>query len=542
MNKSCLAAWLIFISLVVSNATTAQDVVDVSTTWSQDAAKPGEQVVLAVSIFVKDGYHIGNELDQIQEDKREEVMPSSLVVKSTSAIDHISIGLADFPRSAPDSSELVGAATLFVPIDLDKLIDPGTYSFQLEFAYQACDDKSCFPPKTAKQTVKLNVVGSDSVRKGCPDPSLFARWSDRRSKKPSDKKTGSDYKSKQPPIGPPWVRELTTAQALALKTGRPIFLYSTKTFCPHCVIVESEMLSSSKLKPYYEKAIWLYVYRDFSGSDADRLAQRIGDRYSLSSWPQLWLIDPNNLSVVSEIGRSVDSFAQTVDQVKYEPKMDPALLEPLAQSEASLIAFDKSPSKENAAELIKSDDIVAKIAAVRYFAANDAWQTISRNADSLLPIANDGLRYEVLKAISKTGQGDQAKTIQAIVDNPAPSRNPNVLRSHAIEALAACGSEDCIDSIATHASGTARNMTTRVAVNALVRLAARHPKAKGRVAKILAKSFPPCEERVKRIVEQQARLVHTHLESLTDKKIEFPSEYDETTRDSLIQRWQDVTN
>ncbi len=36
--------------------------------------------------------------------------------------------------------------------------------------------------------------------------------------------------SETPPAGPPWFRDLAEAQALAEKTGRPIFVYLTKTY------------------------------------------------------------------------------------------------------------------------------------------------------------------------------------------------------------------------------------------------------------------------------------------------------------------------
>jgi hypothetical protein len=36
--------------------------------------------------------------------------------------------------------------------------------------------------------------------------------------------------SDTPPPGPPWIRDFAEAQALAEKTGRPIFVYLTKTY------------------------------------------------------------------------------------------------------------------------------------------------------------------------------------------------------------------------------------------------------------------------------------------------------------------------
>ena len=41
---------------------------------------------------------------------------------------------------------------------------------------------------------------------------------------PAERKT-----SKEPPPGAPWVREFQEAREKALRSGKPIFLYSTKT-------------------------------------------------------------------------------------------------------------------------------------------------------------------------------------------------------------------------------------------------------------------------------------------------------------------------
>ena len=36
--------------------------------------------------------------------------------------------------------------------------------------------------------------------------------------------------SETPPKGPPWVRDILTAQKLALEDGKPILFYFTKTY------------------------------------------------------------------------------------------------------------------------------------------------------------------------------------------------------------------------------------------------------------------------------------------------------------------------
>ena len=39
-----------------------------------------------------------------------------------------------------------------------------------------------------------------------------------------------DTGSKTPPAGPPWILSFTEARAKALTSGKPIFVYSTKTY------------------------------------------------------------------------------------------------------------------------------------------------------------------------------------------------------------------------------------------------------------------------------------------------------------------------
>ena len=479
---STLAIAFCLFNPVFAQVENGDDAVVIQATWSVDAAKPGQQIVLAIVVDVADGYHIGNAATLIPVKDKANVMPTKVQLSLRDDVaPGISIGQANFPGEAANgsganqSSKIKGQAIVYVPINLSNDTKTGTLHLELAVTYQACDDQSCFQPTKFTQKLDLKVVAKSTMTTGCPSPGLFSRWSDRRASKPSNKKDGTDYKSKEPPIGPPWVRDLQTAQRLALKSGRPIFLYSTKTFCPHCVIVESEMLSSPDLKTYYDKAIWLYVYRDFKGGAADRNAERITDRYSLSSWPQLWLVDPHDLATIGETGRTVAAFADAISQVEIKATKNFSAVEALQESEAKVIEFERRPTRDLAKSLIQSDNVVAQLAAVRFLAGKEHFDELTNHAKRLLATPNDGLRYEVLKAIAATGKGDVANEIAELVNNPQPSRNFNVLRSHAIKALASCGDSTSIAVIAPHARGTARNSTARVSIQAMMKLVASHP-------------------------------------------------------------------
>ncbi len=539
-----LAITFCWFNPVFSQVENADEAVAVQTTWSADAAKPGQQIVLAIVVDVADGYHIGNTETLIPVKDKANVMPTSLQLSlGDDAPPGTSIGQANFPGDATNSSETIisarieGQAIVYVPVNFSSEATTGTLRFELAVSYQACDDQSCFQPATIKQNLDLKVVSESTLTRGCPSPGLFSRWSDRRASSPSNKKAGTDYKSKEPPIGPPWVRDLQSAQRLALESGRPIFLYSTKTFCPHCVIVESEMLSSPDLKPYYDEAIWLYVYRDFQGGEADRNAERITDRYSLSSWPQLWLIDPHDLATIGETGRTVATFADAISKVEIEATKNFSVVEALKDSEAKVVEFERNPTRDLARKLIESDDIVAQLAAVRFLAEEKNFDDITNHAQRLLAIPNDGLRYEVLDAIAETGNGSVATEIAELVNSPQPSRNFNVLRSHAIKALASCGDASSIAVIAPHAQGTARNSTARVSIQAMLKLLSSHPDCKAEVIRALLDSFPPIEKGVERLVSAHAKMVHESLVELTGSDDIFPESYNEESRTQLIKQW-----
>jgi hypothetical protein len=544
--------WTIAGGQCLAQQTDPENAVEVKAVWSVDAGKPGQQVVLAIPIDVALGFSIGNAADLIPDEKKDQVLPTKIEFAfdeevSAELKSAIKIGDPSFPGNDQEKTEgnnesaqpakLEGQVIVYIPLELSDSLKPGQIPFVLKVTTQVCTDTVCYIPKTTTKKVNLKIVESDAQTQGCPSPELFKRWNERRNKKASDKKKDIDYKSKEPPVGPAWTHDLQTAQQMALKTGKPIFLYSTKTFCPHCVVVESEMLSAPELKPYYDRAIWLYVYQDFSGSDTDKRARRIADRYSLTSWPQLWLINPYDLSTIKPTGRSVDSFAKAVANIDIAATTDMSPVEQLKKSEAITSAFESAPNPASALQLIKSDDVVAQLAAVNYLIESENGNDVVAHAKQLLASANDSLRYKVLDTIAQTGQGDAQLEIAALVKNPQPSRNYNVLRSHAIKALASCGDQTAVDVIAPHAKGSVRNSTTRIAIDALTKIADRHPASRDAVAAALAESFPEIEQSVERMVTQQAKTIHDCLNKLTDRNLDFPATYDTQSRTELITAW-----
>ena len=90
--------------------------------------------------------------------------------------------------------------------------------------------------------------------------------------------------------------------------------------------MEEQLLPLPELEPAYEKAVWLYVFRDFSGDERDRADERIALRFGFSSYPQHKLVNPETLELIADTGRSIESFtrALTTTMVKISKTTDAA--------------------------------------------------------------------------------------------------------------------------------------------------------------------------------------------------------------------------
>ena len=124
------------------------------------------------------------------------------------------------------------------------------------------------------------------------------------------------------------------------------------------------MLPNPAIADTYDKVVWVYVYRDFSKSKADRAAERISLRFGVSSWPQLFLADPATMKILKHTGRSVESFQKAVGATKVKPtrKLDAA--ERIAAAEKRAIALESRPSAKAAKKAIDDEDIVVRTRAL----------------------------------------------------------------------------------------------------------------------------------------------------------------------------------
>jgi HEAT repeat protein len=304
--------------------------------------------------------------------------------------------------------------------------------------------------------------------------------------------------------------------------------------------MEEQLLPLAELRPAYRKAVWLYVYRDFSKSPADLAAERVALRLGMTAYPQHFLVDPATLERLADTGRAVGSFLAAVDRARVGPagSLDPA--KRIREADARAASLEKSGSVEEARRALADGDPLVRIRAMEVLAAKDPGAVVPRAAE-LLAAPNDPLRFLACEALRKAARPEAAKALLEVVREPKESLNPNVLRIRAVEALGACGDASCVEGIRPHAaSGEFRNGLTRIAVDALAAIAGRDPKAKAPVRDALAASYPePAPDAGSRAAcLALAKAVHGALEKVTGRRVPFPADYDAAARERLARAWR----
>ena len=310
--------------------------------------------------------------------------------------------------------------------------------------------------------------------------------------------------------------------------------------------MERGLLSSVELASSYDDVIWMYLFQDFSESEADRAAQRVAIRFGISSWPQHFLVDPRNLEVLGSTERTLETFRAAVASAELgDGPIEPSAAA-LADADRLARQLEGTRDVSLARELLVHDDVVVRFRAVETL-ADGAPDELVRRADDLLAIEHDQTRYVVCAVLAKIGNEKAAPALERIVADPGSSNNPNVARIRAVQALATCGTGESLSVIAPHAaSGVYFNGLTGVSIDAIASIAFRYPLSAESAREILIGAFPsppspspyPAQaERNDRACTSLARRVNAALGKVTGEEVAFPEAYDETSRVRLIERW-----
>jgi thiol:disulfide interchange protein DsbD len=149
-----------------ADSPSASEVVQVKTAWSVDRARPGDAVVLAVVIDIKDGIHINADASQVR--PFEDFKPYPTKVQVVAASEGVTIETARFPQAIPVKVDYAsgalmsfeGRTIIYLPMKVDDQIKPGIIELELMVEYQACSDTYCLFPQKKRIKETLSVVES----------------------------------------------------------------------------------------------------------------------------------------------------------------------------------------------------------------------------------------------------------------------------------------------------------------------------------------------------------------------------------------------
>jgi hypothetical protein len=303
--------------------------------------------------------------------------------------------------------------------------------------------------------------------------------------------------------------------------------------------MEEQLFPRAELVPVYDKAVWLYVYRDFSGDERDRADERIALRFGFSSYPQHKLVDPVSLALIGDTDRSIESFTRALSTTTVKIPRTTDAAGRLQAAEARAIRLEDKPSVKAATAALEDEDLVVRLRALEILAEEEP-EAIVRRAEELLEVPSDPVRYATCRALAKSGDTSAARALDAVLADPAGSLNPNVLRMNAVNALARCGDARSVEALAPFADKSAYgNALTRSVVTSMVAIAEREKATRKAVQALLIATFPdpPEDAQSQRIVLALATHVHDGLKTLTGKKVDFPGDYDAKSVAKLRSAW-----
>lgn len=157
----CLAMLLLIAPLQAQEQSAAEpDPVRWAIAGVPEKARPGEVVRVAVSAKIEEPWHVHSM-------KRVEAGPEPLTFTTIGPQVFRLAGIVDAPVALTQFEDRFGMEVEFylgevefeVPLEVVREAKPGKGALALAVRYQACDNKKCLTPKTAKLTAEIGIEG-----------------------------------------------------------------------------------------------------------------------------------------------------------------------------------------------------------------------------------------------------------------------------------------------------------------------------------------------------------------------------------------------
>ena len=166
---------------VSASTPTSDEVIQVKTAWSQDRARPGDAVALAVVLDIPKGFHINADARQLK--PMADFKPFPTRVRVVEAQQGLTIETPRYPLAHPikvdyASNELMsfeGKTNIILPVKFEDRLQPGDAKIKLMLEYQACSATYCLFPKKIPLEETIAVVES-SANVSSINEAIFANF------------------------------------------------------------------------------------------------------------------------------------------------------------------------------------------------------------------------------------------------------------------------------------------------------------------------------------------------------------------------------
>ncbi len=163
LNKVLLLIFLVFTANNFAQFGQQKELVKIQSYKSFDKVFKDGEFKLAVKAEIEKEWHINSNRPY-----DEFLIPSKLVIDSAGPFklekttypkaEDIKLGFSDEPLSVWQGEIYIGGL-----VKVNKNIEPGIYPLIIELQYQSCNNNTCLPPTSVKDTLKVEVVNKQSV-------------------------------------------------------------------------------------------------------------------------------------------------------------------------------------------------------------------------------------------------------------------------------------------------------------------------------------------------------------------------------------------
>lgn len=113
-----------------------------------------------------------------------------------------------------------------------------------------------------------------------------------------------------PKGSPKFSKRYRAAVAEAKKTGKPLILVFSATWCGPCQQMKNQVYPSDAVKPLHDKFVWAYLDVD------DKDNKKVAEQYGVKPIPHIEIVDAEGKSLAKQIGGlAPEAFAKKLTEV-----------------------------------------------------------------------------------------------------------------------------------------------------------------------------------------------------------------------------------